>query len=120
MQALEGLRVLDLTHMVSGPYATLLLGDLGAEIIKIEPPGGEATREILARDPEHSVDGMGAYFLFLSRNKKSVTLDLKHPDARQILDALVARADVVLVNFSVGVPERLGLDHARLRDHRLR
>lgn len=112
--ALAGLRVLDLSHMVSGPYATMLLADLGAEIIKIEPPGGEATRTLLARDPEHSVDGMGAYFLFFGRNKQSVTLDLKHPDARPILDALVARADVVLYNFSVGVADRLGLDHARL------
>lgn len=114
-QALAGLRVLDLSHMVSGPYATMLLADLGAEVLKIEPPGGEATRAILARDPEHSVDGMGAYFLFFGRNKRSVTLDLKHPDARPLLDALVARADVVLYNFSVGVADRLGLAHARLR-----
>lgn len=111
---LAGLRVLDLTHMVSGPYATMLLADLGAEIIKLEPPGGEATRALLARDPEHSVDGMGAYFLFFGRNKRSVTLDLKHPDARPLLDALVARADIVIDNFSVGVAARLGLDHARL------
>lgn len=114
MKALAGLRVLDLTHMLSGPYATMLLADMGAEIIKLEPPRGEATRAILADDPEHSIDGMGAYFLFLGRNKKSVTLDLKHPDALPLLDALVARADIVITNFSVGVADRLGLAHARL------
>ena len=100
MKALAGLRVLDLTHMLSGPYATMLLADMGAEIIKLEPLHGEATRALLANDPEHSIDGMGAYFLFLGRNKKSVTLNLKNPDARPILDALVARADIVISNFS--------------------
>lgn len=115
MRALEGLRILDLTHMLSGPYATLLLSDLGAETIKLEPPGaGEATRALLARDPEHSVDGMGAYFLTLGRNKKSVALDLKRPEARPIFDRLVRAADVVIYNFSAGVAERLGLTHARL------
>jgi CoA:oxalate CoA-transferase len=114
MKALAGLRVLDLTHMLSGPYATMLLGDMGAEIIKLEPLHGEATRALLAGDPEHSVDGMGAYFLFLGRNKRSVTLNLKHPDARPLLDALVARADIVISNFSVGVADRLGLAHDRL------
>lgn len=114
MKALAGLRVLDLTHMLSGPYATLLLADLGAEVIKIEPLLGEATRKILATDPEHSVDGMGAYFLYLGRNKKSITLNLKDPAALPLLDALVARADIVLSNFSVGVADRLGLAHDRL------
>lgn len=114
MKALAGLRVLDLTHMLSGPYATMLLADMGAEIIKLEPLHGEATRALLASDPEHSIDGMGAYFLFLGRNKKSVTLNLKNPDARPILDALVARADIVISNFSVGVADRLGLAHDRL------
>jgi CoA:oxalate CoA-transferase len=114
MKALAGLRVLDLTHMLSGPYATMLLADMGAEIIKLEPPRGEATRALLADDPEHSIDGMGAYFLLLGRNKRSVTLDLKHPDARPLLDALVARADIVISNFSVGVADRLGLAHDRL------
>lgn len=114
MKALAGLRVLDLTHMLSGPYATLLLADLGAEIIKIEPPHGEATRAILARDPAHSIDGMGAYFLFLGRNKRSITLDLKNSESRPLLDALVPHADILISNFSVGVAERLGLAHDRL------
>lgn len=114
MKALAGLRVLDLTHMLSGPYATLLLADMGADVIKIEPPHGEATRVLLADDPAHSIDGMGAYFLFLGRNKQSVTLNLKDPEARPLLDALVARADIVISNFSVGVADRLGLAHDRL------
>lgn len=114
MRALEGVRILDLTHMLSGPYATLLLSDLGADTIKIEPPSGEMTRALLARDPEHSVDGMGAYFLTLGRNKRSVALDLKRPEARPIFERLVAAADVVVYNFSAGVAERLGLSHERL------
>ena len=115
MRALEGTRILDLTHMLSGPYATMLLADMGAEVIKLEPPGvGEATRALLRGYPEHSRDGMGAYFLTLGRNKKSVALDLKRPEARPILERLVAASDLVVYNFSAGVAERLGLDHARL------
>ncbi|MDH4249412.1 MAG: CoA transferase, partial [Deltaproteobacteria bacterium] len=75
MRALEGIRIIDLTHMLSGPYATMLLADLGAEVIKVEPPKtGEGTRKLLSEDPKNSIAGMGAYFLTLGRNKKSVTL----------------------------------------------
>lgn len=117
MRALEGLRVLDLTHILSGPYATMMLADMGAEAIKLEPPGvGESTRALLADDPEHSVDGMGAYFLTLGRNKKSVALDLKRPEARPVLDRLVRASDIVIYNFGVGVAARLGLEHARLAE----
>ena len=78
MRALDGIRILDLTHMLSGPYATMMLADLGAETIKIEPLGaGEGTRKLLAKDPDNSLHGMGAYFLTLNRNKKSVAVDLK-------------------------------------------
>jgi crotonobetainyl-CoA:carnitine CoA-transferase CaiB-like acyl-CoA transferase len=115
MRALEGLRILDLTHMLSGPYAAMMLADLGAETIKVEPPGlGEGTRKLLADDPRHSLHGMGAYFLTLNRNKKSVTLDLKKPEGLELFYRLVERADVVLYNFSVGVAERLKIDHASL------
>lgn len=69
--ALNGIRILDFTHMLSGPYATMLLADLGADVIKIEPPRlGEGTRRLLEKDKKHSIDGMGAYFLTLGRNKK--------------------------------------------------
>ncbi len=113
--ALEHLTVLDLTHMLSGPYGTMLLADLGARTIKVEPPGtGEGTRRLLENDPDHSRDGMGAYFLTLNRNKQSVCIDLKSPAGREVFLDLVRQADVVFDNFSVGVPARLGIDHASL------
>jgi crotonobetainyl-CoA:carnitine CoA-transferase CaiB-like acyl-CoA transferase len=101
--------------MLSGPYATMLLADLGAETIKIEPPGkGEGTRRLLERDPRNSIEGMGAYFLTLGRNKKSVALDLKSPEGLELFYALVEKSDVVAYNFSAGVAERLGIDHGKL------
>ena len=78
MKALQHLRLIDLTHMLSGPYAGMMLADLGAETIKVEPPNrGEGTRRLLEKDPDNSLNGMGAYFLTLNRNKKSITLNLK-------------------------------------------
>lgn len=116
MQALQDLVILDLTHMLSGPYATQLLADMGARTIKIEPPGkGEATRQLLANDPLYSEGGMGAYFLTLCRNKESVCLDLKHPDGLALFHRLVEKADIVINNFGAGVPERLGITHEQLR-----
>lgn len=115
MQPLNGIRVLDLTHVISGPYAGMILADLGAETIKIEPPGrGELARGLLANDPAHSLNGMGAYFLTLNRNKLSLTLDLKAPAGRQLFYELVAKSDVVLDNFRAGVTERLHLSHDHL------
>lgn len=115
MKALHGLRVLDLTHILSGPYAGMMLADLGADTLKIEPPHhGENTRELLARDPQNSIDGMGAYFLTLNRNKKSVTLNLKHEEGLALFYALVKTADVVLSNFSVGVTQKLRIDYTTL------
>ncbi len=115
MKALNGIRVLDLTHMLSGPYAGMMLADLGAETIKVEPPvTGEGTRRILERDPQHSLHGFGAYFITLNRNKKSVSLNLKSEKGLEIFYELVKIADVVLSNFSVGVTERLKIDHAHL------
>jgi crotonobetainyl-CoA:carnitine CoA-transferase CaiB-like acyl-CoA transferase len=115
MRPLSDIVVLDLTHMLSGPYGTMLLADLGAQTIKIEPPhAGEATRRLLAQDPEHSVHGMGAYFLTLNRNKRSICIDLKSTEGRKLMHELVRKADVVFDNFSRGVPARLGLDHATL------
>ena len=75
---LEGIRMLDLTHMLSGPYGAMIISDLGADTVKVEPPKtGEGTRRLLEKDPNNSIDGMGAYFFTLNRNKRSVTLDLK-------------------------------------------
>jgi crotonobetainyl-CoA:carnitine CoA-transferase CaiB-like acyl-CoA transferase len=77
-QVLSGLTLLDLTHMLSGPYATMMLADLGMTTIKVEPlEHGEGTRALLATDPKNSADGMGAYFLTLNRGKKSVCIDYK-------------------------------------------
>jgi crotonobetainyl-CoA:carnitine CoA-transferase CaiB-like acyl-CoA transferase len=94
----------------------MMLTDLGAETIKIEPLGGEGTRALLARDPANSVDGMGAYFLTLNRSKKSVALDLKKEEGLALFYELVKKSDVVLYNFAAGVAERLKIDHASLSE----
>lgn len=112
MKALSNIRMLDLTHMLSGPYAGMMLADLGIETIKIEPPEtGEGTRKLLANDPANSLHGMGAYFLTLNRNKKSVTINLKSDAGRALFYELVKVSDVVLNNFSAGVVQKLGIDY---------
>jgi len=113
--ALEHITVLDLTHMLSGPYGTMLLADLGARTIKVEPPGtGEGTRRLLENDPDYARDGMGAYYLTLNRNKESVCVDLKSEAGKDVFLDLVRHADVVFDNFSVGVTARLGIDYESL------
>lgn len=115
IMALEQFTVLDLTHMLSGPYGSMLLADLGARTIKVEPPGkGEGTRRLLENDPHFSKQGMGAYFLTLNRNKQSVCIDLKKPRGLEVFKDLVKQADVVIDNFSVGVTKRLGIDQESL------
>ncbi len=114
-RALASLVVLDLTHMLSGPYGAMILADLGARTIKIEPPGtGEGARQLLAGDSRYSRENMGAYFLTLNRGKESVALDLKTDAGRNVFYDLVKHADVVFDNFSVGVTQRLGIDHRTL------
>ncbi|MDZ7668725.1 MAG: CoA transferase [Gammaproteobacteria bacterium] len=114
-QPLQGLRLIDLTHMLSGPYAGMILADLGCDTVKVEPPGqGEGTRRLLEGDARHSLHGMGAYFLTLNRNKRSVAIDLKSASGRELFYELVKRADIVLDNFSAGVTARLGIDHETL------
>ncbi len=115
MKALSDIVMLDLTHMLSGPFAAMLLADLGAQTIKIEPPGtGEMTRGLLGDDPRYSYKGMGPYFLTLNRNKKSVCIDLKASEGRALFYRLVETADIVVNNFRPGVPSRLEIDHERL------
>ena len=115
MKALSDIVMLDLTHMLSGPFAAMLLADLGAQTIKVEPPGtGEMTRGLLGDDPRYSYKGMGPYFLTLNRNKKSICIDLKQPAGRALFHELAAKADIVVNNFRPGVTERLGIDHATL------
>jgi len=109
---LQGVRVLDLTRAVAGPFCTMLLGDLGARVIKIEEPGtGDETRHW---GPPF-VRGESVYFLALNRNKESVVLDFKRPGDMAALGRLMADADVVIQNFRPGVAERLGIDYKRLR-----
>ena len=109
---LAGLTVLDFSRVLAGPYCTMQLADLGARVIKIEQPGrGDDTR---AWGPPF-VGTESAYFLSVNRNKESLALDLKHPRARRVLDALVARADVLVENFRPGTMERLGLGYEAVR-----
>lgn len=108
--ALSDIRILDLTRVIAGPYATMLLGDMGAEIIKIELPG----RGDDARFGYPDVDGVPIAFLALNRNKKGITLDIRTPEGADVFRRLVAQADVVVENFSAGTMERWGLGYADL------
>ena len=108
---LDGVRVLDLSRVMSGPFCTAMLADLGAEVIKIEMPNA-------GDDGRHFgpfVDGESAYFMLLNRGKKSLTLNLKSDRGRAILEALVGSSDVLIENFRPGVADRLGIGYAALR-----
>ena len=116
--ALDGLRVLDLSRVLAGPWAGQILGDLGAEVIKVERPGrGDDTR---AWGPPYLNDGQGAptsesaYYLSANRNKQSVTIDITRPEGQRLVKELVAESDVLLENFKVGGLKRYGLDYASL------
>ena len=115
MKPLKGIRVIDLTHMLAGPYAGMVLADLGAETIKVEPVGtGEMTRTLLVDNPKYSFKDLGAYFLTLNRNKKSVAIDLKSEEGLKVFYDLIQHADIVLNNFSVGVIKKLKIDYNSL------
>lgn len=116
MNALEGLRILDFSRVLAGPFATMMLGDLGATVIKVERPGqGDDTR---AWGPPFDESGIPTYFLSVNRNKKSVTLDLSNADDLAKARAMALESDVVIENFRPGVMEKLGLDYNSLsRDH---
>ena len=109
---LDGIRILDLTRMLAGPYATMILGDLGAEVIKIEPPEGDDIRKM---GPPF-VNGVSAYFMAVNRNKKSVVLDLRDPRGRAAFDCLAKSADAMIDNFRPGVLDGLGIGHARMAE----
>ncbi|MFN2288328.1 MAG: CaiB/BaiF CoA transferase family protein [Chromatocurvus sp.] len=113
---LAGLRILDLTHMLSGPYGAMILADLGAETIKVEPLKGEGTRKLLATDPANSLDGQGAYYITLNRNKQSVALDLKSEEGLGVFYDLVRTADIVIENFSAGVADKLKISYPFLSE----
>lgn len=111
MAPLHGITIVDLTRVLSGPYCTMLLADMGARVIKVEQPGkGDDTR---AWGPPF-LQGESAYFLSINRNKESITLDFKRPEGRAILDRLIAKADVLVENFRPGTLGKLGLDYASL------
>lgn len=113
---LKNIKVLDLTHMLSGPYGAMILADLGYEVIKVEPPiKGEGTRRLLENDPDYSFNGMGAYFYTLNRNKKSLSLDLKKPEGLKIFYELAKKVDVIISNFSAGVTKKLKIDFETLK-----
>ena len=108
---LHGITVLDLTRVLSGPYCTMMLADMGARVIKIEQPGrGDDTR---AWGPPFQ-HGESTYFLSINRNKESVTVDFKHPDGRRLLESLIERADVLVENFRPGTLDRLSLGYSHL------
>ena len=115
MRPLEGLRVVDLTRVLSGPYCTMQLGDMGAEVIKVEQPGkGDDTR---AFAPPYQGD-QAAYFLSINRNKKSITLDMKSEAGKAVLWRLIDKADILVENFRPGAMERLGFGYEAVRKRR--
>src|SRR5215218_8320561 len=113
---LAGIRVADCSTVLAGPYATMLLADLGAEVIKVEPPEGDATR---GYGPPWVSSGSGdervaAYFLSVNRNKRSLRLDLRQPAGHEVLGRLIGRSDALVENFRPGGLDRLGFDDATL------
>jgi CoA:oxalate CoA-transferase len=111
--ALEGLKIVDFTQHLAGPFCTMLLADMGAEIFKIEPSWGDASRT----SPQYpKVDGFNSYFMHVNRNKKSIVLDLKSPRGIEVVKKLVCISDVVVENFRPGVMDRLGLGYDSLRE----
>lgn len=107
--ALGGIRVVDFSHFIAGPYATMMLADFGADVIKIEAPGkGDDFRHYPPTDPK--LPAQGASFFFANRNKRSVTLDLKNAAALEVVRQLIVASDVLVENFSTGVMQRFGLD----------
>ena len=116
MKLFEGIHILDLTNVLSGPFATLHLALLGAEVIKIEPPGSGDLARKLGNVPKLNSELMGTSFLAQNANKKSLTLNLKHPKAREIFMQLTRGADVVVENFRPGVMKRLGIAYEVLRE----
>ena len=107
---LRGIRILDFSRVLAGPMATMVLGDLGAEVIKIEPPSGDETRSWAP-----IVDGESAYYMSINRNKRSIVINLKKPEARDIVRRLIERSDVVIENFRPGVAKSLGIDYKSVR-----
>ena len=109
-QPLEGIKILDFTRVLAGPFASMILGDLGAEVIKVEPLAGDESRSW----PPILEKGESGYFMILNRNKKSITLNLKDQRAKEIVYKLAPKVDMIIENFTPGVVERLGIDYKTL------
>ncbi|MFZ9801544.1 MAG: CaiB/BaiF CoA transferase family protein, partial [Burkholderiaceae bacterium] len=110
---LEGVRVLDLTSVMAGPYCSMLLGDMGADVIKIESfPDGDTSRAFVPQ-----IRGESYCFTVLNRNKRSLAIDMKSAKGRDIVHQLAKRADIITENFRPGVVKKLGLDYETLRQH---
>src|SRR5271168_3303998 len=109
---LHGFRILDLSAVVSGPYGTMILADQGADVIKVEPPGrGDFTRSAGNRN-----GGLSASFLNNNRNKRSIAIDLRHPDGVALVKRLAKTCDALVQNFRPGVVDRLGIGEAAIRE----
>ncbi|MGY8961363.1 MAG: CoA transferase, partial [Alphaproteobacteria bacterium] len=110
MRTFEGIRVIDFTQAIAGPFATYQLALQGAEVIKLEHPrGGDQGRQLYRLDKDLQASGYSAIYLCANAGKRSMTLDLKHPDAKEIIHRLVRDADVVVENFKAGTMKRMGL-----------
>src|SRR5512138_3760823 len=108
--ALSGVRVLDFSRVLAGPYCSMMLAELGADVVKVEEPGtGDEAREW-----PPFIEGQSGYFFSVNRSKRSIALNLKKEGAKQIVRELTARSDVVLENFAPGVTTRLGIDYRAL------
>ena len=112
VRPLEGIRVLDLTQYLSGPFCTMTLSDLGAEVIKVErPPAGDPTREFAPMK-----EGASSYFVSCNRGKRSIALNLKDPKHKELFLKLVAKSDVVIENYKPGTMEKMGLSYETLKE----
>ncbi len=114
--ALDGVRIVDLTQMLAGPYCTMMLADQGAEIIKVEPLDGDHTRIIGPYHIDDKLRAFGGYFASVNRNKHSIAIDLKQPEGREIVMKLCETADAVVENYRGGVMDRLGLSYEAIRE----
>lgn len=119
-KSLDGIRVLDLSRVLAGPFCTQMLGDLGAEIIKVERPGvGDDTRRWgppFLDDAEGNATGESAYYLSCNRNKKSIAVDITSTDGQRVIHQLIEKSDVLIENFKVGGLEKYGLSYAQLKE----
>ena len=115
MKILDGLKVLDLTTIVSGPYAASLLADLGADVIKVESPApGDSARVFESTEPRYTMQGLSPHIMTLARNKRGIVINLRHSDGKKTFDDLVRWADVVIDNYRPGVTQRLRIDYPTL------